>query len=63
MGGGSSRCCRSGSGVRVITDEPGPASPGRRAGNFTLIDKVGGYNLQLHVCPTSPDHPHIELLQ
>ncbi|MFI1200623.1 hypothetical protein ACH4VR_14410 [Streptomyces sp. NPDC020883] len=31
--------------------------------NFTLIDIAGGYDLQLHVCPVSPDHPHIELVQ
>ncbi|MEU9540537.1 hypothetical protein [Streptomyces mirabilis] len=32
-------------------------------GNFTEIDITGGNNLQLHACPVSPDHPHIELLQ
>lgn len=31
--------------------------------NFTMIDLARGYDLQLHVCPVSPDHPHIELIQ
>ncbi|MFF8607154.1 hypothetical protein ACF06X_14535 [Streptomyces sp. NPDC015346] len=43
---------------------PQPPRPlGEPDGNFTKIDITGGNNLQLHVCPTSPDHPHIELLQ
>ncbi|WP_285563721.1 MULTISPECIES: hypothetical protein [unclassified Streptomyces] len=44
---------------------PNPAPPplGAQNGNFTLIDILGGYNLQLHACPKSPDHPHIELAQ
>ncbi|EGG47428.1 hypothetical protein SGM_2352 [Streptomyces griseoaurantiacus M045] len=41
----------------------GPAAPGARDGDFTLIDITGGNNLQLHVCPSSPHHPHFELLQ
>ncbi|MFD8688211.1 hypothetical protein [Streptomyces sp. NPDC059651] len=47
----------------------GPADPGRpaplgaRDGNFPLIDITGGNNLQLPVCPSSPYHPHFELLQ
>ncbi|MET7542782.1 hypothetical protein [Streptomyces sp. NPDC005507] len=40
-----------------------PLPLGARDGNFTLISITGGNNLQLHVCPDSPDHPHIELLQ
>lgn len=46
-------------------DRPTPGTPtlGARDGNFTLIDITGGNNLQLHVCPTSPHHPHFELLQ
>ncbi|OKI75015.1 hypothetical protein [Streptomyces sp. CB02414] len=55
-----------GSGTWVAEEEPtSPAPPplGARDGNFTLIDIGGGYNLQLHVCPASPDHPHIELVQ
>lgn len=31
-------------------------------GDFTKIDIVGGYNLQLHACP-NPGHPHFELIQ
>ncbi|MFC5954477.1 hypothetical protein ACFP51_08245 [Streptomyces pratens] len=42
---------------------PTPLPLGARDGNFTLISITGGNNLQLHVCPDSPDHPHIELLQ
>ncbi|WP_138897266.1 hypothetical protein, partial [Streptomyces chryseus] len=42
---------------------PGPPPLGARNGNFTLISITGGNNLQLHVCPSSPYHPHIELLQ
>jgi hypothetical protein len=38
------------------TTEPDPATP-------TRLDLPGGYDLQLHVCPVSPDHPHIELIQ
>ncbi|GGT11640.1 hypothetical protein [Streptomyces chromofuscus] len=54
-------------GVTWIAEEEGtaPAPPplGARDGNFTLIDIVGGYDLQLHVCPADPSHPHIELVQ
>ncbi|MFB7597166.1 hypothetical protein [Streptomyces sp. NPDC056160] len=42
---------------------PAPPPLGARDGNFTLIDIVGGYNLQLHACPADPSHPHIELVQ
>ncbi|MGW0936964.1 hypothetical protein [Streptomyces sp. NPDC002666] len=31
--------------------------------NPTMLGLAGGYDLQLHVCPVSPDHPHIELIQ
>ncbi|WP_326737871.1 hypothetical protein [Streptomyces sp. NBC_01022] len=41
---------------------PGPPPLGAQYANFTLIDIIGGYDLQLHVCPDSPDHPHIELM-
>ncbi len=41
--------------------DPSPPPLGARDGNFTLIDIVGGYNLQLHACPADPSHPHIEL--
>ncbi|WP_406309441.1 hypothetical protein [Streptomyces sp. NBC_00623] len=40
-----------------------PPPLGAEDGNFTEIDITGGNNLQLHACPVSPDHPHIELLQ
>lgn len=38
------------------TTHPEPHNP-------TMLDLAGGYDLQLHVCPVSPDHPHIELIQ
>jgi hypothetical protein len=31
--------------------------------NPAELDIARGYNLQLHACPSSPDHPHIELVQ
>ncbi|MFE9649894.1 hypothetical protein ACFYO0_38445 [Streptomyces sp. NPDC006365] len=43
--------------------DPVPPPLGARDGNFTLIDIVGGHNLQLHACPADPSHPHIELVQ
>lgn len=49
----------------IAEEEPtNPAPPplGARDGNFTLIDIVGGYNLQLHACPADPSHPHIQLV-
>ncbi|MFB7648064.1 hypothetical protein ACFC0S_14935 [Streptomyces sp. NPDC056084] len=42
---------------------PVPLLPGIPPANFTRIDIARGYDLQLHVCPASPDHPHIELVQ
>ncbi|MFE5088126.1 hypothetical protein [Streptomyces mirabilis] len=42
---------------------PTPVPLGTQPGDFTEISIAGGYNLQLHVCPASPDHPHIELVQ
>ncbi|MFJ9041872.1 hypothetical protein ACIRF8_35605 [Streptomyces sp. NPDC102406] len=42
---------------------PTSTLPGTPPANFTLIDIAGGYGLQLHVCPASPKHPHIELIQ
>ncbi|WP_432072059.1 hypothetical protein [Streptomyces wuyuanensis] len=42
---------------------PTPLPPGCLPANFTMIDVASGYDLQLHVCPSSPDHPHIELVQ
>ncbi|MFE2146324.1 hypothetical protein ACFXA3_32125 [Streptomyces sp. NPDC059456] len=42
---------------------PTPLIPGTPPANFTMIDIAGGYDLQLHVCPASPNHPHIELIQ
>ncbi|MCX5265685.1 hypothetical protein [Streptomyces sp. NBC_00199] len=38
------------------TTNPAPWNP-------TELDLARGYGLQLHVCPASPDHPHIELIQ
>ncbi|MGA5552849.1 hypothetical protein [Streptomyces lavendulocolor] len=42
---------------------PTPLLLGRPPSNFTLLDIAGAYGLQLHVCPSSPEHPHIELVQ
>ncbi|MEU2264387.1 hypothetical protein ABZ557_29875 [Streptomyces sp. NPDC019645] len=42
---------------------PTPLLLGTPPANFTLLDIAGGYSLQLHTCPASPDHPHIELIQ
>ncbi|MGA5121770.1 hypothetical protein ACPCAG_00345 [Streptomyces pseudogriseolus] len=55
-----------GSGTWIAEEDrtdPSPPPLGARDGNFTLIDIVGGYNLQLHACPADPSHPHIELVQ
>lgn len=43
--------------------DPTPVPLGTSPGDFTMIDIAGGSDLQLHVCPASPDHPHIELVQ
>lgn len=43
--------------------DPAPPPLDASGGNFTLIDIVVGYNLQLRVCPDSLDHPHIALVQ
>lgn len=37
-------------------DDPEPWNP-------TRLDLARGYDLQLHVCPVSPEHPHIGLIQ
>ncbi|MBC9717653.1 hypothetical protein H9Y04_34490 [Streptomyces sp. TRM66268-LWL] len=53
-----------GSGTWIPEEQPPPEVPAlRRAdhGDFTLIDIAGGNNLQLYVCPATPDHPHLEL--
>jgi len=42
---------------------PTPLLLGTPRSNFTLLDIAGAYSLQLHVCPVSPEHPHIELVQ
>ncbi|MEU0770348.1 MULTISPECIES: hypothetical protein [Streptomyces] len=55
-----------GSGTWIAEEDSTDTSPpplGARDGRYTLIDIVGGYNLQLHVCPADPSHPHIELVQ
>ncbi|MGK3944832.1 hypothetical protein ABK046_41290 [Streptomyces caeruleatus] len=36
---------------------------GIRPANVTLLTIADAYDLQLHVCPVSLDHPHIELVQ
>ncbi|OKJ94562.1 hypothetical protein AMK26_32585 [Streptomyces sp. CB03234] len=52
-----------GSGTWIAEEEPANPAPPPRGGNFTLIDIVGGYDLQLHACPADPSRPHIELVQ
>ncbi|KOT52704.1 MULTISPECIES: hypothetical protein [Streptomyces] len=42
---------------------PTPLLPGTPPANFTMIILARGYDLQLHACPSSPEHPHIELIQ
>ncbi|MFB6862831.1 hypothetical protein ACFCZQ_32050 [Streptomyces virginiae] len=42
---------------------PTPLLPGNPPANFTMIDIASGYDLQLHTCPVSPNHPHIDLIQ
>lgn len=42
---------------------PTPLPAGCPPANFTMIDIASGHTLQLHACPASPDHPHIELVQ
>ncbi|MGQ4484962.1 hypothetical protein ACN6LM_006340 [Streptomyces sp. SAS_281] len=40
-----------------------PSPPLPTAQEPTGLDIARGSNLQLHTCPVSPDHPHIELIQ
>ncbi|MER7105408.1 hypothetical protein ABT383_38395 [Streptomyces humidus] len=40
-----------------------PLPPGIPPANYTRVDLARGYGLQLHVCPVSADHPHLELIQ
>ncbi|MCF2131382.1 hypothetical protein L1I79_33905 [Strepomyces sp. STD 3.1] len=40
-----------------------PLPPGVPPANYTRVVVAGGYALQLHVCPVSADHPHLELVQ
>ncbi|MFI9562819.1 hypothetical protein [Streptomyces rishiriensis] len=40
-----------------------PLPPGTPPANYTRVDLARGYGLQLHVCPVSADHPHLELIQ
>ncbi|MFE9249943.1 hypothetical protein [Streptomyces sp. NPDC007088] len=41
---------------------PAPRVPRDRT-TPTLIDIRGNYNLQLHVCPAAPDHPHVQMME
>jgi hypothetical protein len=43
-------------GARFVTTFSAPSNP-------TGLDLARGYDLQLHLCPVSPDHPHLELIQ
>jgi hypothetical protein len=40
-----------------------PSPTSARPSNPTLLDLARGYDLQLYMCPTSPEHPHLELIQ
>ncbi|MFJ7900703.1 hypothetical protein ACIQ6V_09445 [Streptomyces sp. NPDC096198] len=40
-----------------------PLPPGVPPANYTRLILARGYDLQLHVCPVSLDHPHLELVQ
>ena len=42
-------------GTHTATD-PGPRQP-------TAVQIGSGYKQQLYICPTSPEHPHTELMQ
>lgn len=46
-------------------DEAHPSQllPGTRPGHFTRLEVARDYDLQLHTCPASPNHPHIERIQ
>ncbi|MFE9252177.1 hypothetical protein [Streptomyces sp. NPDC007088] len=55
-----------GSGTWIAEEDDPARAPlplGARDGDFTLIGMAGDDNLRLHVCPATPDHPHIALLQ
>ncbi|WP_030167805.1 hypothetical protein [Streptomyces sp. NRRL S-813] len=55
-----------GSETWIPEDDGSPSAPGPlggEEGNFTWIGITGDNNLQLHVCPADPSHPHIELVQ
>ncbi|WP_217244943.1 hypothetical protein [Streptomyces sp. AC602_WCS936] len=40
-----------------------PLPPGVPPANYTRTVIAGGHSLQLHACPVSADHPHLELIQ
>ncbi|MET8751473.1 hypothetical protein ABZW32_15440 [Streptomyces sp. NPDC004667] len=40
-----------------------PSVDNHQPWNPTGLDLARGYDLQLHVCPVSPDHPHLGLIQ
>ncbi|MFI2241098.1 hypothetical protein [Streptomyces chrestomyceticus] len=42
---------------------PTPLLPGTPPANFTMVALAGGHDLQLHACPATPDHPHLEPIQ
>ncbi|MGW2786493.1 hypothetical protein ACWC3X_35585 [Streptomyces populi] len=42
---------------------PAPLHIGTSPANFTLLTIADAYDLQLHACPASPEHQHIELAQ
>ncbi|MDT0420486.1 hypothetical protein [Streptomyces evansiae] len=42
---------------------PTPLLPRSNPAGFTQVTLAHGYDLQLHICPVSPDHPQIELIQ
>ncbi|MER5733389.1 non-ribosomal peptide synthetase [Streptomyces sp. NPDC002138] len=40
-----------------------PSADNHQPWNPTGLDLARGYDLQLHVCPVNPDHPHLRLVQ
>ncbi|WNF31384.1 hypothetical protein RI138_22510 [Streptomyces sp. C11-1] len=42
---------------------PTPPLPAPQPSNPTMLDLARGYDLQLHLCPASPDHPYTCLVQ
>ncbi|MFJ3880247.1 hypothetical protein ACIPW5_22665 [Streptomyces sp. NPDC090077] len=46
-----------------VEDRAGDLPRGSPPANFTGVVLAGGYGMQIHLCPASPLHPHIALIQ